>query len=423
MELVTINKTSVRPSVFILHRGVKYNNKLIIRRMIFLGMLTFFSRVARLVAVGLVLVILCVYAPVKAAAASEVGISTSATLLRMSDKDLNERLIDIQHMGVTWIRVDFSWPAIQPNSADVYHWSMYDRVVRVAGVHHLKILAVLDYTPAWAQEPRCATLVKTWAARQKCNPAHDGAFARFARAAAQRYVGKSIRAWEIWNEPNISSYWKVAQRDKAVLTDSLAYAGLANTAALQIRQNDPGTIIVTGGLGPEFHPVYPKGISQGDFLAQILRHLDPDLFDAVGIHPYSWPALPSKDAIYNAFYTVNHGPSGYDLRAIMIHAGWGDKQLWGTEFGAPTKGLSKGTTVVGTTRPDHVTEQVQAQIIAQGVLDWYVIPSSGPLFVQSDSDQWLPQIKNYGGFGLRRIDGSQKPSYDAFKDAVAKLHL
>jgi polysaccharide biosynthesis protein PslG len=377
----------------------------------------------RVVSVGLVLVILCAAMPTKATALAEAGISTSATLLRMNDQDLNRRLTDVQHMGATWIRIDFSWPAIQPDSANVYHWGMYDRIVRIAGVHHLKILAVLDYTPGWAQEHHCADLVKTWAARQKCNPAHDSMFGRFARAAALRYEGKNIRAWEIWNEPNISSYWKVAQQGSAVLTDSIAYAKLANTAALQIRRNDPGTIIVTGGLGPEFHPAYPKGISQGDFLAQILPYLNPALFDAVGIHPYSWPALPSTKAIYNAFYTVNHGPPGYDLRRIMVRAGWGDKQIWGTEFGAPTKGLSRVTTVVGTSRPDHVTEHVQAQIIAQGIRYWYAIPNAGPLFIQSDSDQWLPQIKNNGGFGLRRLNGSEKPSYDAFKDAILNLHL
>lgn len=80
----------------------------------------------------------------------------------------------------------------------------------------------------------------------------------------------------------------------------------------------------------------------------------------------------------------------------MSHAGWGNKQIWGTEFGAPTKGVS---TVVRPTlyaRPDHVTEKTQAEIIAVGIAAWDTIPHAGPIFIQSDSDQWLPQKKERG---------------------------
>jgi hypothetical protein len=359
-------------------------------------------------------------APVAADTTANIGISTSATLLRMSNRDLDARLNDIQHLGATWIRIDFSWPAVQPDNARIYHWSMYDRIVRIAGKHHLKILAVLDYTPKWAQEPRCARLVITSAAATKCNPANNNLAGRFARAAAIRYKGKGVYAWEIWNEPNLSAYWKVAQPSGAVLTSSLSYAALANSMALQIRRNDPQALIITGGLSPMFHPRYPKGISQGDFLSQILSHLQPNLFDGVGVHPYSWPVLPTTAAVYNAFYTVNHGPADYNLRAIMVKNGWGSKQIWGTEFGAPTKGVSAVAIPTLYSRPDHVTEALQAQIITQGIQSWYSIPNNGPLFVQSDSDHWLPQTKNEGGFGLRRSNGTEKPAYTADKAAAMR---
>jgi len=352
----------------------------------------------------------------------QAGISTGATLLRMDNAQLNARMNDIESMGATWIRMDFSWPEIQPTGPNVYHWAMYDRIVRVAGNHHLKILAVLDYTPAWAQNQQCARLVITKAAAEKCSPKSDAAFARFARAAALRYKNESVRAWEIWNEPNLSAYWKVAQPDNAVLTSSWDYAALANTAALQIRKNDPGTAIITGGLAPMFHPAWPKGISQGDFLAQILPRLNPALFDGIAIHPYSWPAMPGTAAIYNAFYTVDHGPASYDLRTIMANAGWGSKQIWGTEFGAPTIGTSTVLVPTAAARPDHVSEAAQAQIIGQGMSDWYATPNVGPLFINSDSDQWLPRAKNEsGGFGLQRSNGTDKPAYAAFQQAAHRL--
>ena len=375
-----------------------------------------------LVGIGLLLFGMFADIPAQAATRYEVGIATAATLLRMSDATLNSRLNDIHNLGTTWIRVDFSWPVIQPDNSGVYHWSMYDRVVKAAGAHQLKVLAVLDYTPKWAVEPVCAKLVITEAAATKCEPLSVTTFARFAREAAIHYRHLPVRAWELWNEPNLSSYWKVAQANKSVWSSPLSYARLANAAALQIRQNDPGSLIITGGLAPLFEAVYPKGYQQGDFLARILPHLNPRLFDGVGIHPYSWPVLPSKAAVYNAFYTIDHGSPQYNLQTIMTNAGWGKKQIWATEFGAPTVGTSQVTKPTTTSRPDHVTESVQAQIIVQGVVQWYAQANAGPMFIQSDSDRWLPDVKNEDGFGLRREDGSAKPAYNALKKAEKQIN-
>jgi hypothetical protein len=361
--------------------------------------------------------------PTRAATTHEVGVSTGATLLRMKDSRLNQRLIDIQRLGATWIRIDFNWPAIQPANGKTYNWKMYDRIVRIAGTRNLKILAVLGYTPRWAQEPRCAKLVITLAAGQKCNPKNTEVFARFTRAAALRYKGTSVRAWEIWNEPNLSAYWETAQPandpiKNAVHADAAAYAKFANAAALQIRHNAPGTVVMTGGLAPLWEPKYPKGLRQSDFLAQLLPRLNPSLFDAVGIHPYSWPTPPGKAVVHNAFYSVDQGREEYNLRAIMESTGFGAKQIWGTEYGAPTKGVNNLTKA---SRPDHVTENAQAQMVAQGIQDWYAKPNVGPLIIYSDSDRWLPQRKNEGSFGLRRYDGTKKPAYDALQKAAKKI--
>lgn len=357
----------------------------------------------------------------QAATRYEIGFSTSSTLLTMKDTELDKRLTDIERLGATWIRVDFNWPVIQPRNASTYNWAAYDRVVRVAGVHNLKVLGVLGYTPRWAQEPRCAKLVITLAAGQKCNPASTKIFAKFVRATALRYKSKPIRAWEIWNEPNLSSYWKTAQPangpvKNAVHADSAAYARFANAAAHEIRHNAPNTPIITGGLAPLWEAKYPKGLRQSDYLAQLLPRLDPSLFDAVGIHPYSWPTLPEKEVIHNAFYSVDQGRDRLNLRAIMDKSGFGEKELWGTEYGAPTEGVS-----LPGQRVDHVSEALQAQIMTQGIRSWYDKSNVGPLFIHSDSDQWLRDHKNEGGFGLRRSDGSKKPAFNAFQKAASEL--
>lgn len=348
----------------------------------------------------------------------ETGISTSFTLLGMRDEDLEHRLRDIKSLGATWIRVDFSWATIQPSGPSEYKWRGYDRLVQAANNHELKILALIGYTPAWAREPRCKALIRNEKRAQRCSPRSSVEFGNFAQAAAQRYHNKNVRGWEIWNEPNLNSYWKTARPDNSTYVDPAAYANMANAAAHQIRQLTDA-VIVTGGLSPLFEPSRSTGMRQSDYLAQLLPLLDYKLFDAIAIHPYSWPILPSRTEVFNAFYTVDNGPPQYNLRTIMNEAGWGDKQIWGTEYGASTRGARLQNSKRA--RADHVTEETQAQIVTQGIEQWYEKRNVGPLFIHSDSDQWLHPHKNEGGFGLRRNNGTEKPAYDALKKATQQI--
>lgn len=356
--------------------------------------------------------------PAHAETRYQTGISTSATLLWMNDKDLRQRLDDIKSLGIQWIRIDFNWPTVQPTNGGDFNWEKYDRVVKAIGDRDMGVLAVLGYTPRWAQDTACQEKTKNDRSAQRCPPKDAGDFARFAKAAAARYSDKAVRGWEIWNEPNLTAYWRTVQPDGQVYVDPARYATVANAAASEIRPRTDG-VVITGGLSPMYEPKAAAGMRQSDFLTALLPKLDKRLFDGVGIHPYSWPLLPSRKAEFNAFYTVDNGRQNYNLRAIMHKAGWGDKEIWATEYGASTKGEQKNFT--NKKRPDHVTEAMQERIITQGVEVWYAKPNVGPLFVHSDSDRWLQAHKNENGFGLRRKDGSEKPAYAAFKRASLKV--
>lgn len=358
-----------------------------------------------------------------AATRYEAGIATGATLLRMKDADLNDRLGVISRLGAKWIRVDFSWRLIQPNNGQDYDWKEYDRLVEAADQHNLKILAVINYTPAWAREPECAAIVREEEAAKKCAPRDNQEFGRFARAMAIRYRGKSVRAWEIWNEPNIIGHWKSAKTDHVLKVDPRHYAQMANVAAMQIKHYYPDSVVITGGLAPMFEARLPKGMRQSDYLAEMLPLLEPRLFDGIAIHPYSWPNLPSKAAVHNAFYTVDHGKPHMNLRTIMNQHGWDKKEIWGTEYGASTKGSRSVLDPITRLRPDHVTEWMQAGIVKQGVEEWYKKSNVGPLFVYSDSDEWFADYRNEGGFGLRRKDKSKKPAFGAMQEATRRLNM
>lgn len=350
----------------------------------------------------------------RAASNIEIGMATGRTLLNIPDDQLQKRLLDIKRLGITWIRVDFSWVDIQPHSDNKFDFRFHDKVVIAAENLGIKVLATLAYTPAWARNVRCTQLAAQYEeAQQKCVPRDVNEFARFAREVAVRYQRHGVLAYEIWNEPNIVGYWKgVNAQNNGIWVNPEAYARLANAAAVSLREIKPTVIIVAGGLAPVFDPNDTRGMRQGDFLKAMVPKLTRGGVNAIAMHPYTWPALPSQVADWNSFYSVDQGKPEYNLRTILARAGRSDLAIWGTEYGASTVGLTNGDS---TGRADHVDEPTQAEIIRQGIEDWYKKPNVGPLFTYTDSDQYLPDHRNEGGFGLRRDDGTAKPAYTTFQ--------
>ncbi|HEU4914299.1 MAG TPA: cellulase family glycosylhydrolase [Candidatus Saccharimonadales bacterium] len=362
-------------------------------------------------------------APAAAATRRELGIATSTTLPWMNEAMLNERLKEVRGLGAIWLRIDFSWALIQPNSPTEYEWGMYDRMVETVTKHRMKILAVMGYPPSWARDSRCVALTDDDEQAKTCAPRSRHEFGRFVRAVAQRYPRQTMRGWEIWNEPNLNGHWKSVRPDGTLGIDPVAYARLANTAATNIRPHNPDCVILPGGLAPMFEPKPSTGMMQSDYLDKMLPKLRKHLFTGVAVHPYSWPLSPGEPVLYNAFYTVDHGPVKYNLRRTMENAGWGSKEIWGTEYGASTRGLYSATNPNRNHRPDHVSEPRQAEIVGEGIDHWYQKTDAGVLFLYSDSDQWLSfGHQNEKGFGLRRANGSKKPAYNVVQREARQLN-
>jgi len=371
-----------------------------------------FVTVARSFMIGSLFLSLLPTPPAAAARGPELGIMTGASLLNMKPTALKQRLQDIKHLGATWIRVDFSWSIIQAKNARTYNFKVYDKVVMAAEHAGLKVLGILTYTPKWARDARCSALVgNDEHAGQKCAPADAHRFAVFAKTVAYRYRLHAVYGWEIWNEPNLLSYWREADKAGHLVVNPVSYARLATRAANAIHAVDPHIAVITGGLSPMYEPTPARGMRQSDFLRDMLPHLTRGGVTAIGIHPYSWPAPPEQAALWNAFYTVDHGGK-YNLSAIIGAAHRTDLKLWATEYGAPTVGVTPaGLKPSAWARPDHVNEATQARLVAAAVKSWYSKPNVGPMFIYADSDKYLPQVKNNGGFGLRRFDGKPKPAY------------
>jgi len=220
--------------------------------------------------------------------------------------------------GAGWrlLRTDFTWTAIEP-SPDRFDFTAYDELVAAARAHDIRLAGILDYGNPWAAPG-------TPADDDHYPPDDPLRFARFAATTARHYRGR-VPAWEVWNEPNFSQFWKPRP-------DAARYAALAALAARAIHHADAGAMIVTGGLAPTLD--FLAYHRDWGFLTAATR-AEPDLlslFDAGALHPYTFLQAPPPEDDTNAL-----GPSVphqiADFAARLGEAGAARLPIWVTEIG------------------------------------------------------------------------------------------
>jgi endoglycosylceramidase len=201
--------------------------------------------------------------PVRAYPAPAAGLSTH-TSLGNADAQIQE--LDMEEtLGVQVLRTDFKWSKIEPQEG-AFNFAPYDTLVANAAARGMQMLALLDYSQAWAEsEPGQTSTLDV------------SKFAAFAGATAAHYSDE-ILWYEVWNEPNLERFWKPEP-------DPVAYGALLKATAIAIRSGDPTSVIAFGGLassGPITTGTWP-------FLNAVLN-AHPDIgnyFDVLALHPYT----------------------------------------------------------------------------------------------------------------------------------------
>jgi len=344
-------------------------------------------------------------APITVATPS-YGIAGGGALPYLSDEQLATYMQGLRDLGVTWTRYDIDWSVVQPRNAGTFDWHLFDRVVTAANTAGLKSLIVFTHTPAWARGDSCT-------ASSKCPPGsnHVYNFAAFVAAAARRYSPQGVKAWEIWNEPNSRISWAPA-------ADPVAYTKLLRASNQAVHFVDPQAIVLTGGVARVGDTA---GNIQGpEFLAKLYENGARGAFDGVASHPYSYPYLPTFRSLGNAWLQL--GKAAYNLHDTMVSHGDAYKKIWITEYGAPTAGPGRMATLGSTNAEagsDHISEDLQATMATTAV-GLYKESASwmGPMFWHSYQDNAATATSVEQAFGLVRYDGSHKPAYDAFREAM-----
>lgn len=216
----------------------------------------------------------------------------------------------MRRSGVGTARVTFDWNVAQP-FRDWTPWlGQTDAVVLAAARRGITVLPTVVGAPGWASdEPADGTFVLT--------PRDPADYATWLRTLIARYgpagslwtehpevARRPIRAWQIWNEPNLKRYWR---GDWAT-----GYLALLRVAYTTVKAADPGATVVLAGL-PNYSwlglsALYAKGAAP--------------FFDVVAVHPYT-RRLESLVALVEA------------NRRVMRANGDAKTPLWVTELGWP----------------------------------------------------------------------------------------
>ena len=230
----------------------------------------------------------------------------------------------IKQAGFGWVKQDFAWREIEGAGKGQFDWSHTDWIVYTCNTDGIDILARIDRHPHWARSDGA----------ENGPPDNTQDLADFLFALASRYKGR-IRAYEIWNEPNLAREWGGQPPNPG------QYAQLLKVAYAAVKRADPAAMVISAGLTPTgtwSNEAMPDDVYL-DNLYVAMGGRSEGYFDVLGAHGAGFKAPPEMSPAEVASNPAFGGHRIFcfrrveDLRAIMVKYGDGDKQIALLEFG------------------------------------------------------------------------------------------
>lgn len=303
----------------------------------------------------------------------------------------------LKDMGVTGIRADFSWTAIEPEGHDdsgaTYRWTRQDDLVTAAEQVGLQVDAILDYSHPLYNGGQGTDVPPT-------DP-HD--FADFAADVATHF-GTRLHAIEVWNEENSGRrFWMPA-------ADPAGYADLLCATYAAVKPVVPTVPVVFGGVFmPPVGNVKSIVMGGATFVDQALTAMgDSTCFDALGYHPYTYPfTAPEISVAAQGGQSANSDAT--QLRQILAAHGLGSTPIWNTESGWPTNPTANG-----------VTEAMQARYTARlALLSWQADVPWVTFYDQYDDADADATTNQESHFGFWHYDAA--PEHATAKPVVSAM--
>ncbi|MGO9912404.1 MAG: cellulase family glycosylhydrolase [Acidimicrobiales bacterium] len=246
-----------------------------------------------------------------------LGISDPA-LIDETAKVQNAQLAEMRSVGINSVRLEANWDWVQFGGPGSFDWTELDQAVHAVRAAGLTVELVIDGCPPWAALPSASHDAHP-------QPASATQFAAWAADVAKRYTPEGVKYFEIWNEPNDVRFWQ-PRANPAFYTKMLADSYVA------IKKIDSSALVMVGGLAPIWRCTTCAGsIGTIAFLSAIYADGAKRYMNAVAVHPYCYPALPSTYEPWSAWSQMSQtSPS---IRSVMGQYKDSGKPVWITEFG------------------------------------------------------------------------------------------
>lgn len=306
----------------------------------------------------------------------------------------------VRAAGFGWVKQIFAWRDIEGSRKGAFDWSRTDRIVEDARVRGLELLVRVDHQPAWAGGGYPVS-----------GPPEDlEDFADFLAAMAGRYRGQ-IRAYQIWNEPNLSREWGGRPPNAA------GYVSLLCTGYRAVKAADPGALVVSAGLTPTTQH-NAEATPDVLFLREMYANGAAPCFDVLGAHAAGYKAPPGTspdEAAANPLYNHGEGAAGRiytfrhveDLRQVMVEQGDAGKQVAVLEFGWTSDPVHPAYAWHAVTESEKADYLVRAFAYARD--HWQ--PWIGVMFVIYLADpDWTPADEQYW-WAITDPDGTPRQAY------------
>jgi len=307
----------------------------------------------------------------------------------------------IRDAGFTWVKQNVGWRALEGIQRDRFDWWFTDRITRQVEDHGLDLLFRIDGVPLpdWVEPPDDPAL-----------PVSPEDFGHFCGALAQRYRGR-VRAYQVWNEPNLAREWS------GRTPDPVGYVRLLRACYVAIKEADPDALVISAGLAPTGTGP-PEAMPDVEYLTALYEAGAAPYFDLLGVNAPGFrapPEVPPDEAAASAdygrqrFFCFRHVE---DLREIMVRYGDADKQVAILEMGWTTDPIHPEYAWFAVTEEQKADYLVRAFRYAQE--NWQ--PWIGPMFVLSIANPfWTPDEEQYW-WAITDPDWPEthvRPSYEA----------
>ena len=268
-------------------------------------------------------------------------------------------------------------------------WGLYDQLMTAAARARVEVLPVLIGIPGprvRINRPRTRSDRLSWA--------------RFVSGVAARYGPRGafwtahtelepmpIKAYQVWNEPNLPAYWRPSD-------DAAGYLRLVRLTRARLRAVDPKARIVLAGL-----PDSRLGTPMLDYVRRIYSQPGArTLFDVVALNPYA----PDTAGVLDKLNQV---------RAYMNRRGDRRTPIWITEIGWATGGPRSPFRTSERGQAERMNRMFRILLAARGRLRLgriIVFGLQDRAYVDTEKPWWGPRV------GLFDMAGRPKPAWNTF---------